>query len=1365
MLEALNLGREAERHRLMVALGDPAVRLIVLRGEAGAGKTALAREAMQAVAEQEALVALGKHAEGETGVRAAGQALARLLDQALEQLHDPEAGLASLRQALGPAAAVLAALDPAFGADEALSGAPLTAEAAAERLAFAAVRFLRWVSGLGLPILLVLDDWGRARGQAAVLYERLAREPDLPGLTLIATERSGEESATAGDVTLDLGPLSREALHAIAAGRLDGDAVTASAVIALWPGSVTPLVLIQGLAALTEAGALVRDPGGWRFDRAAGAAALGQDAAQLLLGRVVGTAPDLRCLLDAIAVYGDAAPRVALEAVCALGDRAMPALAALQAEGLIDLVGSQARLRHDTIRAAILASLKTPVRRRFAGQWAEHLRRTPGADLEAMLRLRLEAGVTGVGDDWAPLFTAGAAAARTTGAAALARRFAAAAMTLEDASHRTTYAAVREAGLAAVQDGDLAAGQDLAALMDARADTDAQRLEAAETAVFAARLSGDHAKAFQIGRAAVSRFGLFAPEKASLPGILAALVALRFTPDTPPQVRPRQGAAAHRLLNTVGSIAFERNPAIAVVMGARSAIHPALRGGPFASALRCMLACLTGDWAAASRWGETTFGRLESEDPLRAAAMQLALQFGLGLTIDASRQMQEAMRLQALALAEGDLGVAAYANRDRALASMRMPITLAAHRRVLAECKANAARFQDQATEPLIDALTQMAVNLSEGGPEPWRLAGEVFDSPAFEQTCGPDLERVAMACMTFEVLLANAYGAWETTLSVWTRMGPRFEGLKHHPVTAIWAFHCGLARARLGMPIRRWERFVVDRCARFSPVSYAHRALALKAEDQLRKGQVGAAMQTYEAAVVAAARSGFPMEHGVVACAARHAALQAGRLDLEDRFLAAEQAAWRTLGAAAMLGETDAAAPVAASVEEGGSSVAADRASRAKTRLLAGAAHELRTPMQGIQGLLDLAADDPAGLDVERLREAFGSLSAVVDDLTELGAVEAERVAIVDAGFTPLRLAQTELQLATPDAARRGRALRLEADGDVASGALGDVGRLAQILRNLLTNALRYGDGETVLRVVATDTELAFEVLDHGPGLTAADQTRLFQPFVRGDAADRSEGTGLGLSLSRRLARRMGGDLTGENRPGGGAVFRLTLPLRRPDEPTTLHNIGKVQPLRILLAEDTELSRDTLTRLLQRQGHHVTAVDDGQAALAAGRAGGFDLLIMDVRMPGLDGPQVLSQLRGEGATTPALILSASVDEPLARRLAGLEPVRLARKPLTAVQLSRLATDFAGIDAVLGEDAPAMRAEVAVVLRQRVAEVLAWPDAGLAAAREAAHAAAGVAAQFGLARQEAAFAAAERAAADGDEAAMVTACAALRELG
>lgn len=1372
------VGREAERHRLIAAVEDPTVRLVVIRGEAGAGKTVLAREAI--TAQPDVLSAIAKHAEGPAGAStaAAGQALAALLGQALDQLHDPEAGLASLRAALGASAPVLAALDPAFGSlEDRASGAPVTSEAAGERLAHAAVCFLRWVSGLGLPILLILDDWGRARGQAARLYERLAAEDDLPGLTLIATERTAEPAAISpgdgvGDLVLDLTPLSAEALHAIAAARLSDDAVTAAAVLRLLPAAITPLALLQSLEALIDAGALMkgqgdRGRGGWTLDRAAAAAALGQDVAEILLRRILGAAPDQRRLLEAAAVYGDAADRAHLEAIADLDDGFTPALAALSREGLLEAAGAQVRFRHDTIRAAALAGLEPAPRARLAGLWAEQLRRSGesrGAEREAMLRLRLEAGLGGADPAvWASLFVAGASVARATGDAAQARAFSDAALRLEEKARVESYSAVREAGLAAVQDGDLAAGAELAALMEDRATDEAQRLEAAETAVFVARLSGEPARAFALGRAAVARLGLSLPERGSLPAALAAVVAMRLTPDTPAKAAPR-GPSAHRLLNTLGAIAFERDPGIAAIMAARSAIHPALRGGAFAAALRCMLSCLMGDWAGADRWGRTAFDRLDRDEPLRAAAMQLSLQFGLGLTIDATRHFEEAERLQALALAEGDLGVAAYANRDRALASMRMPISLARHRRVLAECKANAARFQDQATEPLIDALAQLSINLAEGGAEPWRLVGSVFDSPRFEREAGPGLQQVAMAAMTFEVLLANAYGAWETTLSVWRRMGTRFDGLRHHPVTVIWAFHTALARARLGMPPARWELAIVDRCARFSPDSYAHRSLALKAEVLLAKGRVAPAMQAYEAAVVAAAQSGFLIEQAVVAVAAQAAAKQAARPDLEQRFAAAQQTAWRALGAAAMLKDAPAPDPVVPTdTPDTLAAIAADRASRAKTRLLAGAAHELRTPMQGIQGLLDLAADDPAALDVARLREAFGSLSAVVDDLTELGAVEAERIALVEAPFVPLRLAQTELDLAAtlPNA----RPLRLETHGDLTTPVQADAGRLAQILRNLLTNALRYGEGETILRVSATAAQLTFEVLDHGPGLTAADQTRLFQPFVRGDAASRAEGTGLGLALSRRLAQRMGGELTGDNRAEGGAVFRLTVPLRRPDHPGAGQDLRRFSGARVLLAEDTALSRDTLAALLTRQGHAVTAVADGQAALEAALAGPFDLLILDVRMPRLDGPAALAALRAEHITTPALILTASIDEPLARRLADLDPVRLVRKPLTAVQLGQIAADFVApttIETVLGDDAASVRAQVAATLRQRAAEVIDWRTTGLSAAREAAHAAAGLAAQFGLPAEEAAFAAAERSAADNDPAAMATACEALQ---
>jgi len=1370
------IGRELQRRQLAEGLAAPHVRLIVLRGAAGAGKTALAREAMARAQARGALVGAAAQQEGEVGGPASALApvFRGLLDGALEQLHDPEAGLASLRAALGPSAAILGTLDPTFARQGSDASGPLTSEAAAERLGLAATRLLAWLRGLGAPIVILLDDWGRASRVAQDVYARLVQDPAIDGLTILATERPEEPSTLRAQLAIDLAPLSAAELHGLAAARLDGDAVTAAGVVDLLGREpLMPLALLQTISALIEAGALARDEFGWRLLKAEAAAVIGETATETLVRQVARASPQLRPVLEALAVHGGRARRAGLAAVAALDQPALAAaLDRLAAEGFLETDAERIFLAHDTVRATVLRVLEPRRRIAVAASWADHLGVQPdlaGPELETALRLRLDAGLRAAPQSalWAQRFLAGAAAARAVGEADRAARFADAGMALEAQAGQASFAAARESARAALQQGDLAAVPQFAALMAARAEGEDEGLEAAEIQVFAARLSGDQAGAFAVGCDAVRRVGLALPERPTALTALAALARLRFTADRPGE--GARSAVAFRLLNTVGAIGFERNPMIAVVLAARTAIHGPLRGSAFSAALRTMLACMTGDWAAARRWGEVAYSRLDRDEPLRAPAMQLALQFGRGLHIDAAQQMAETDRLRALALEEGDLGVAAYANRDRALASMRMPVTLDAHRKVLEQCKIDAGRFQDQATTPLIEALDQVAINLAEaGGGEPWRLSGAVFDSPRFSRTSGPELERVAMACMTFEASLANAFGAWETTFEVWRRMAGRLDRMKHHPVTGTWAFHVGLARARLGLPVRPWERAVVARSARFNP-SYAHRALALEAEAALARGRIPSAMRLYESAIAAAEASGFGVEHGTVATAAGAAARAAGRGDMVERFAAAAETAWRRTGAWRLAGP-DAVAPETRAArateppDSGLGQAAAERANRAKTRLLAGAAHELRTPMQGIQGLLDLAADDPGALDLERLREAVSGLGAVVDDLTEFSALEAERFGLVDAPFDPVRLAETELDLARPEAGRRGRGLRLEVSG-ASCARQGDAGRIAQILRNLLANALRYGDGETVLTLQQEPARVTFAVEDGGPGLSAADQTRLFQPFIRGDASGRAEGSGLGLALSRRLAERMGGTLVGDNRADGGASFRLSLPL----EPADSAPAPEASPLRVLLAEDVDLSRETLAALLRRQGHTVTAVGDGVAAIAAGQTQVFEALVLDVRMPGADGPDVLAALRRAGVAAPALMLSAAVDEPLARRLVGLEPVRLVRKPLTAGRLNELLAlagrdlDRLGLDAVLRDETSEVREAAAVTLRgqaQTVEAALARGD--VAAAEASAHAAAGLAGQFGFPVAEAAFAAMEAAATGENPAAMEAARADLR---
>ena len=724
------------------------------------------------------------------------------------------------------------------------------------------------------------------------------------------------------------------------------------------------------------------------------------------------------------------------------------------------------------------------------------------------------------------------------GAAGQARIYASAALELEARDGAADFAVAREAAQAALQAGDLRAGAEYAKLMSARAQGAEERLIAAETAMLALRLSGRPADAVRLGRAAIAEAGLKTPARAGTADMIAAVLRLRLTPDTPSPRSPPLGSVAYRVLNTVGYMAFEHEAATGVVLAARTATFAPVRGTAYAAALRATLGCLSGDWAGAIRWGRAVYDRLERAEPLRAPAIQLSLQFGLGLEIDATRHYAECERLQALALEEGDLGIAAYANRDRALASMRRPITLAAHRHTLAICRALADRFEDKATGPLISALDQIAFNLAEGGEEPWRLQGEIFDSPRFEREASEEERRTALVCLLLEVMLANAFGAWETTLAIQQRMAGRLDAMRHHPVMAVWAFHTGLARFKLGLPMARWERFAVARQARVNPLAYGHRQTVLEAEGHLRQGRIAQGLAAYEVAVVAAEASGFWLDLGTVAAAAADAAGRARLSGLAERFDASAQRAWRRLGAGALLraggpgvAASEGAAPSATpSSRDSAPAIAlshSERASRAKTRLLAEAAHELRTPMQGIQGLLDLAADDPARLDVARVRHAFAGLRSVVDDLTDFGAVEAERLSIVDTTFSPLRLAETEIALATAEAAARGRSIRLVTEGDVQTPVVGDASRVAQIARNLLSNALRYGEGEIVLTLTGQGDRLELEVSDRGPGLSQADLTRLFQPFARGDASGRAEGSGLGLALSRRLAERMGGGLT----------------------------------------------------------------------------------------------------------------------------------------------------------------------------------------------------------------------------------------------
>lgn len=348
-----------------------------------------------------------------------------------------------------------------------------------------------------------------------------------------------------------------------------------------------------------------------------------------------------------------------------------------------------------------------------------------------------------------------------------------------------------------------------------------------------------------------------------------------------------------------------------------------------------------------------------------------------------------------------------------------------------------------------------------------------------------------------------------------------------------------------------------------------------------------------------------------------------------------------------------------------------ATEASRAKSVFLANMSHEIRTPLNVILGMADLALrpDNPGGGDhvraLEMIREAGTSLRSLLGDLLDLSRVEAGRLTLEAVPFSPGRLLDAVLAQHAPLAERQGLVLAGEVGPDVPEACVGDPGRLGQILGNLIGNALKFtpkGRIDVSVRRVAARTvkadpdavALLFAVRDTGIGI-APDKTRtIFQSFRQAEEATSRQfgGSGLGLAICRRLVGLLGGRIRVRSRPGQGsefsfsARFRLTeagaLALSAP-EPAVA---APLSSLDILLAEDSDLSAEMLLAFLTPRGHRVVRAVNGLEALSALAMGRFDLVIMDIRMPVMDGLEATAAIRegrvpGVPADLPILALTA----------------------------------------------------------------------------------------------------------------------------
>ncbi|WP_454758755.1 ATP-binding protein [Caulobacter segnis] len=354
-----------------------------------------------------------------------------------------------------------------------------------------------------------------------------------------------------------------------------------------------------------------------------------------------------------------------------------------------------------------------------------------------------------------------------------------------------------------------------------------------------------------------------------------------------------------------------------------------------------------------------------------------------------------------------------------------------------------------------------------------------------------------------------------------------------------------------------------------------------------------------------------------------------------------------------------------------------AQAASQAKSDFLATISHEIRTPLNSILGFASLVADDPQLSPENRRRldlvgRAGRSLAEIVGDLLDFAKVEAGRLDLTLTPASPSALLRDAVAIIAPEAAAKGLYLRTvcaaEGEGDVDQPLSLDETRLRQVLLNLLANALKFtSEGGVTVRLTAGPAPglLRFEVIDTGIGIAPEVQERLFQRFSQADSSiSRSYGgTGLGLAISKALVSRMGGAIGVESQLGHGARFWITLAAEPAALPLASDGPAPIAPeraARVLLVDDHPMNRELGKALLTLAGCEVVTADDGHQALDAVQSGDFDLVLMDVHMPGMDGlaaTRAIRALPDPIGAIPIVALSADVlPEQIARcRAAGMD--------------------------------------------------------------------------------------------------------------
>ncbi len=362
---------------------------------------------------------------------------------------------------------------------------------------------------------------------------------------------------------------------------------------------------------------------------------------------------------------------------------------------------------------------------------------------------------------------------------------------------------------------------------------------------------------------------------------------------------------------------------------------------------------------------------------------------------------------------------------------------------------------------------------------------------------------------------------------------------------------------------------------------------------------------------------------------------------------------------------------------------------SMGKSTFLAVLSHEVRTPLTAIIGTVSLLAQSPLNARqknlVGNLKNSSQSLLSLLDDVLQMSRFEAGKpVELELAATSPTELFENLISLMSARAESKGLDIQCSVDDDVPDVVLVDEARLRQVLLNLLSNSVKFTEEGVVKLTLARESpatdrvRLRFAVSDQGIGIPPDKLPDLFQPYAQAER-DRQQGTGLGLFISQQLIQLMGGEITVESKVGSGSTFSFSIEVSVTDEKPVRSAIVEqsfdatlAQGKRLLLVDDVALNREVLGEQLKNAGFQVQLAEDGEQALKILEATNFDVIVLDVFMPGLSGMQVAEQLRARGNLTPILGLTAAAEPELIQNCMVSGMNRVLRKPTLIHILGRV---------------------------------------------------------------------------------------------